>query len=193
MGYDTKSITDVVFTHLHWDHCAGATKYSDDKTNIILTFSNALHWVSKKQWEWAMNPNVREKAAFQHENLLPIEESGKLRLIESNMTLYDGIEIRLYDGHTMGMISVIIHIKDKTIALPADLIPTAVHISLPWISAYDIQPMLLLKEKEEFLKEAAEKNWILFFEHDIFTECCTLQRTEKGIREKERFMLNEIF
>ena len=192
-GYEAEDITDVIFTHLHWDHCAGATKYSADKTKIELTFPNAIHWTSAKQWNWAMNPNIREKAAFQAENLLPIKENGNLKLIENNTFLYDGIEIRIYDGHTKGMISVIIHTKDKTIALPADLIPTTAHFSLPWISAYDIEPMLLLKEKEEFLNEAYEKNWILFFEHDIFTECCTLQKTEKGIKENTRFLLKEIF
>lgn len=193
LGYNAEDITDVIFSHLHWDHCAGATQYSADRSKIELTFPNANHWVSKKQWEWAMNPNAREKAAFQSENLLPLKESGKLKLIEKNTFLYDGIEIRLYDGHTMGMIAVIIHGSEKTLALPTDLIPTTAHIPLPWISAYDIQPMLLLKEKEEFLKEAFEKNWILFFEHDIFTECCTLQMTEKGIKEKARFLLKDVF
>ncbi len=163
LGYKPEDITDVVFTHLHWDHCAGATYYSENRSNILLTFPNAIHWASKKQWEWAMNPNPREKAAFQKENLLPIAESGKLQLIERNVELYQGIELRLSDGHTMGMISIIIRANEKTIALPADLIPTAAHIPLPWISAYDIQPLLLLKEKESLLNEAVEHNWILFF------------------------------
>lgn len=190
-GYSPEDITDVIFTHLHWDHCAGATYYND-RGELSLTFPNALYWVSKSQWEWALNPNEREKAAFQEENLLPLQQSGKLNLIQSNTTLYNHIELRIYDGHTIGMISLIIHGENKVLAVPADLIPTTAHISLPWIAAYDIQPMVLLKEKIDFLNEAYEKQWVLFFEHDINTECCTLQKTDKGIKVKNVFPLSTI-
>ncbi|MCX7862440.1 MAG: MBL fold metallo-hydrolase [Bacteroidales bacterium] len=190
-GYSTNDITDVIFTHLHWDHCAGATYYNENH-ELCLTFPQAHYWTSKKQWEWAMQPNAREKAAFQEENLLPLEQSGKLHFIDHDMELFPGIYIRITDGHTIGMISVIINTGSYTVALPADLIPTTAHIPLPWISAYDIQPMILLNDKINFLNEAYANNWILFFEHDIHTECCTLQKTEKGIKEKDRFSLNNI-
>jgi len=191
-GYSPQQITDVIFTHLHWDHCAGATKFNSDKTKIELVFPNANYWTSKKQWEWAIKPNIREKAAFMKENLLPLLDSGKLNFIEKNTFFDENIELRLYDGHTMGMISIIIYLKNKTIALPADLIPTSAHIPLTWISAYDIQPLLLLEEKQNFLNEAYEKNWFLFFEHDINVECCNLQKTEKGIKPSEYFLLEQI-
>jgi glyoxylase-like metal-dependent hydrolase (beta-lactamase superfamily II) len=191
-GYSPQQITDVIFTHLHWDHCAGATKFNSDKTKIELVFPNANYWTSKKQWEWAIKPNIREKAAFMKENLLPLLDSGKLNFIEKNTFFDENIELRLYDGHTMGMISIIIYLKNKTIALPADLIPTSAHIPLTWISAYDIQPLLLLEEKQNFLNEAYEKNWFLFFEHDINVECCNLQKTEKGIKPLEYFLLEQI-
>lgn len=191
-GYSTSDITDVIFTHLHWDHCAGATYYNENK-ELCFTFPNASYWASRKQWDWAMNPNAREKAAFQQENLLPLEKSGKLHLINNDIELFPNIHIRITDGHTMGMISLIIHTEQHIVALPADLIPTAAHIPLPWISAYDIQPMVLLKDKTDFLHQAAEQNWVLFFEHDIFTECCTVQKTEKGYKEMDRFSLSKLF
>jgi glyoxylase-like metal-dependent hydrolase (beta-lactamase superfamily II) len=190
-GYSTNDITDVIFTHLHWDHCAGATYYNKDK-ELCLTFPNATYWASRKQWNWAMNPNAREKAAFQQENLLPLLQSGKLNLLDNDVELFPNIHIRITDGHTIGMISLIIQTEKHIVALPADLIPTAAHIPLPWISAYDIQPMILLKDKTEFLRQAAEQYWVLFFEHDIFTECCTVQKTEKGYKEMERFSLNQL-
>ncbi len=190
-GYSTEDITDVIFTHLHWDHCAGATFYNENK-ELKLTFPNAHYWVSKSQWDWAMNPNAREKAAFQEEDLMPLHQSGKLHLIEKNTMLFPGVEVRIYDGHTIGMISLVLHGENKILAIPADLIPSASHISLPWISAYDIQPMVLLKEKTDFLNEAVEKRWTLFFEHDINGECCELEETPKGIKGKELFPLSEL-
>lgn len=190
-GYTVDDITDVIFTHLHWDHCAGATYY-DDNHQLKLTFPHAHYWVSKSQWEWALNPNIRERAAFQEENLLPLLQSEKLHLIESNSKLFPGVEVRLYDGHTLGMISLILQGEHHSLAMPADLIPTASHLPLPWISAYDIQPMVLLKEKTDFLNEAAEKHWTLFFEHDIYGECCELENTPKGIKAKNMFALSEL-
>ncbi len=191
-GLTTDDITDVVFTHLHWDHCAGATHYNADKTNIELTFPRATHWVSKAQWEWANNKNTREKAAFQDENLIPLKESGMLRFIENNGWLFPDIEVRLFNGHTIGMISLIIHGKNNTLAVPCDLIPSFTHIPLTWIAAYDIQPLVLLNEKTAFLQEACQKKWILFFEHDINVECCTLQQTAKGIEAKDIITLSSV-
>lgn len=190
-GYTTDDITDVIFTHLHWDHCGGATYYDKNK-ELKLTFPNAQYWVSKDQWNWALNPNAREKAAFQNENFLPLYESGKLNFIEKNTMLFPNVEVRIYNGHTMGMISLILYGKNKTLALPADLIPTSAHVPLSWISSYDIQPMVLLKEKTEFLNEALDKNWILFFEHDINGECCELEKTPKGFKIKSLFPLTQI-
>lgn len=139
-----------------------------------------------------MHPNAREKAAFQEENLIPLYQSGKLHWIEKNTMLFPRVEVRIYDGHTIGMISLIIHGDKTVLAVPADLIPTTAHVLLPWIAAYDIQPMVLLKEKTDFLNEAVEKQWTLFFEHDINGECCELEKTAKGIKGRELFPLSEL-
>ncbi len=192
VGYSFEEITDVVFTHLHWDHCAGATYYDDNK-NLCLTFPNARYWVSKKQWDWAMNPNAREKAAYQPENYMPIWEKQRLYFIDNDRELFKNIHVRITDGHTMGMLSLIIKMPEFILALPADLIPTAAHVPLPWISAYDIQPMVLLADKTLFLTEAYEKNWVLFFEHDINGECCRITKTNKGFAPSEYFNLHSLF
>jgi len=179
----------MVLTHLHTDHCGGGVKWNNDKTAYELTFKNATYWVSKPQWEWAMNANKQEKAAFLDENLMPMQESGKLRFIESNTELYPGISLRLYNGHTVGQIIPFISTEEKTLVFVADLIPSTAHIPLVWNMAYDVYPMDMLKEKEEFLDEAAENNYTLFFQHDLYNECATVHKTDKGVRVKETFNL----
>jgi len=188
-GYGFDDVTDMVLTHLHTDHCGGGVKWNNDKTAYELTFKNATYWVSKPQWEWAMNANKQEKAAFLDENLLPMQESGKLRFIEGNTELYPGISLRLYNGHTVGQIIPFISTEEKTLVFVADLIPSTAHIPLVWNMAYDVYPMDMLKEKEEFLDEAAENNYTLFFQHDLYNECATVHKTDKGVRVKETFNL----
>jgi len=188
-GYGFDDVTDMVLTHLHTDHCGGGVKWNNDKTAYELTFKNATYWVSKPQWEWAMNANKQEKAAFLDENLLPMQESGKLKFIESNTELYPGISLRLYNGHTVGQIIPFIRTGEKTLVFVADLIPSTAHIPLVWNMAYDVYPMDMLKEKEEFLDEAAENNYTLFFQHDLYNECATVHKTDKGVRVKETFNL----
>jgi len=188
-GYSFDDVTDMVLTHLHTDHCGGGVKWNNDKTAYELTFKNATYWVSKPQWEWAMNANKQEKAAFLDENLLPMQESGKLRFIEGNTELYPGISLRLYNGHTVGQIIPFISTEEKTLVFVADLIPSTAHIPLVWNMAYDVYPMETLKEKEEFLDEAAENNYTLFFQHDLYNECATVHKTDKGVRVKETFNL----
>ena len=188
-GYSFDDVTDMVLTHLHTDHCGGGVKWNNDKTAYELTFKNATYWVSKPQWEWAMNANKQEKAAFLDENLLPMQESGKLKFIESNTELYPGISLRLYNGHTVGQIIPFISTEEKTLVFVADLIPSTAHIPLVWNMAYDVYPMDMLKEKEEFLDEAAENNYTLFFQHDLYNECATVHKTDKGVRVKETFNL----
>lgn len=191
-GYKPEDITDMVHTHLHADHCGGGVKHNADKTGFELVFPNANYWVSKQQWEWAQNPNMQEKASFLTENIQPIEESGKLKLIDANTELYPGVELRLYSGHTKGQLIPFIHYNDKTIVFTADLIPSTAHIPVVYNMAYNIDPMLTLEEKSSFLKEAAEKNYVLFFQHDAYTECCTVTETPKGIRENKKFRLADL-
>jgi glyoxylase-like metal-dependent hydrolase (beta-lactamase superfamily II) len=192
-GYTPDDITDMILSHLHFDHCGGSIKYSPDKTEFKLAFKNATYWVSKPQYEWAIQPNRREGASYLKENILPIEESGHLKLIEKETEILPNIFVRLFNGHTEGQIIPIIKATNKTIAYMADLLPSTAHIPMPWVMAYDTKPLVTFKDKERFYKEALEGDYILFFEHDIINECCTLQETKKGVRVKETFELKEVF
>ena len=188
-GFTPDDITDVVLTHLHFDHAGGAIRRDHGGNDYEPAFRNAIYWTSRQQWEWAVDPNHREKASFLEENILPIREKGKLSLIEKDTEIYPGIMLRLFFGHTDGQIIPLIKYGDKTIVFMADLLPSAAHIPLPYVMSYDTRPLITLKEKEAFMKEAYNKGYILFFEHDLFAECCTLQETGKGIRMKETFPL----
>ena len=191
-GYAPEDITDNIITHLHYDHCGGGVKYNEDRTRLELTFKNADYWISKAQWELANNPNAREKAAFLPENFLPVQEHGKLKLVEENTNIFPEIEVRLYDGHTQGQLIPFIHHEGKTLMFVSDLLPSTAHVPLPYIMSYDTLPLVTLKEKEDFFKEAVEKQYILFFEHDLYNECCTLEQTPKGAGVKKTFRLSEV-
>ncbi len=190
-GYTFDDITDMVITHLHADHCGGGVTYSQDGKTFEMVFKNATYWVSKPHWEWAMNPNKQEGAAFLEENLIPMKDSGQLKFIEKDTELFPGVELRLFNGHTVGQLIPFIHTGEKTIVFMADLIPSTAHIPLVWNMAYDVKPMDMLKEKEDFLNEAAENNYTLFFQHDLYNECVRVHNTEKGVRVKESFNLNK--
>jgi glyoxylase-like metal-dependent hydrolase (beta-lactamase superfamily II) len=190
-GFSPEDITDVLLTHLHFDHCGGTVKFRNDRSGFELTFPNATHWISKPQWEWANHPNRREKASFFHENMIPIAESGKLKLFADPFELIPGFDVRIYNGHTVGQAIPFVKTGNKTVVFMADTTPTSAHIPLPYIMSYDTQPLISLTEKEAFMKEAVEENYILFFEHDVYHECSTLEMTEKGIRVKETMSLEE--
>jgi glyoxylase-like metal-dependent hydrolase (beta-lactamase superfamily II) len=192
LGFSRHDITDVLLTHLHFDHCGGSIMYNEDRTSLVLTFPNATYWVGKKQWDNAVAPNPREKASFLKENILPILESGKLHFIEKEGELFPDLSIRFFNGHTEGQAVPFISYHGKTVVFVADLIPSAAHIPLSWMLGFDMQPMVTLKEKEEFLNEAADNQYILFLEHDLFNECCTVQRMEKGVRLKQKMELKSI-
>ena len=208
-GFSPDDITDVILTHLHFDHCGGSVIRSGDK--LVTAFKNATYWSNKRHWNWAVEPNEREKASFLEENILPIQESGQLQFIEhpwykpsggDGWTAYPpqilqgsfsaNISVFFVDGHTAGMMLPKIKFGDKTIVFAADLLPAAAHIPLPYVMAYDMFPLTTLQEKRMFLEEAVANDYILFFEHDLNIECCTLHQTEKGIRVKETFKLEEI-
>jgi glyoxylase-like metal-dependent hydrolase (beta-lactamase superfamily II) len=198
-GFHRDDITDVFLTHLHFDHCGGAIVREGDK--LIPAFKNATYWSNKEHWDWAVYPNEREKASFLKENILPIEESGQLKFVnvagfsQNNLgetSFTENISIRFVSGHTQAMMLPQIKYKDKTIVFMADLLPSAGHIPIPYVMAYDMFPLTTLNEKKSFLKEAVENDYTLFFEHDPKIECCDLQMTEKGIRPKNYFKLEEI-
>jgi len=191
-GFSTDDITDVFLTHLHFDHCGGSIKREGDK--LIPGFKNAIFWSNESHWQWATNPNDREKASFLKENILPIKESGKLKFIDvvDGFSFTENITIRFINGHTEAMMLPQINYKGKTIVYMADLLPSVAHIPIPYIMAYDTRPLQTLQEKKSFLTEAQQNDYILFFEHDPAIECCTLQLTEKGIRSRETFTISEV-
>ncbi len=198
-GFGKDDITDVFLTHLHFDHCGGSIIREGEK--LAPAFKNATYWNNKAHWDWAVNPNDREKASFLKENILPIEESGQLKFIEvqngkneklGETVFTENISVRFVNGHTQAMMLPQIKYKNRTVVFLADLLPSAGHIPLPYIMGYDMFPLTTLHEKKYFLKEAVENDFILFFEHDPVHECCTLHQTEKGIRPKDFFKLEEI-
>ena len=191
-GFTYEDITDVILTHLHFDHCGGSTRYNENG-ELALTFPNAKYWIGKRQWILANNPNRREKASFFKENFSLIEKENKLNLIVQNTFIYPNIELRLFEGHTTGQLVPFIHHPKSTLVFTADYLPSIAHIPMPYIPSYDTQPLESLREKEIFFDEAIKNNYILFFEHDLNRECCTLQETEKGVRAKEIFDLKDKF
>lgn len=192
LGLSKDDITDMVLTHLHFDHTGGSIEWNEDKTKLVPAFKNAKYWVSKAQWEWATKPNKREKASFLGENIQPMEESGQLNIIEEEGELFPNFNVKLYNGHTDGQVIPHINYNGRTVVFMADLLPSTAHIPIPWVMAYDTRPLLTLQEKEQFYEEAIENDYVLFFEHDIFNECCTLEQTLKGPKLKNAFRLEEI-
>lgn len=191
-GFSKDDITDVFLTHLHFDHCGGSVVF-DSNGKPELNFKNARYWSNEAHWEWATKPNAREKASFLKENILPIQESGHLNFIkQGERSPFDNIDILFADGHTEKQMIPMISYKDRTIVFCADLLPSIGHIPLPYVMAYDVRPLLTLDEKAKFLSEAAEKQYVLFLEHDPVNECCTVEQTEKGVRLKEVFGLNAV-
>ena len=174
----------MFFTHLHFDHCGGATKREGDK--IVPAFKNAQFWCSKSHWEWAtVSPNPREKASFLEENLQPIKESGQLNLFDSDKDGFCsdlGFDLLLFDGHTEKMALPKITYKEKTILFASDLVPTAGHIPIPYLMGYDIRPLVTMAEKERVLQGAVKNNVLLFMQHDPHNELVVLKNTEKGVR-----------
>ena len=191
-GFYANDVTDVFLTHLHFDHCGGSVKWNKDRSSFEMAFKNAKYWSNADHWEWATKPNNREKASFLRENIIPIEEAGHLNFIENPNKIFNNFSALFVNGHTEAQMIPHITYKDKTIVFAADLLPSTGHIPLPYVMGYDTKPLVTLGEKEKFLNEAAEREYIIFLQHDNYSECCTLQQTEKGIQLKEAFSLNKI-
>ncbi|MDO9254421.1 MAG: MBL fold metallo-hydrolase [Bacteroidales bacterium] len=190
-GFSADDITDVLFTHLHDDHVGAATLYNESGIPECV-FKNAQYWVSQTHWDWAMNPNKREGAAFFKDNLLPLRESGRLHLVEEGTQPFENITLKIYNGHTHGQIIPHIHTANQTVVYMGDFIPTQTNIPIPFVPSVDIEPLVSLKEKEEFLNEAVDKKYILFFEHDAANECCSVKQSEKGVVADRSFKLQDI-
>ena len=193
-GFTADDITDVFLTHLHFDHCGGSIKWADsNRTKAVPAFRNATYWCNPAHWDWAVNPNPREKASFLKENILPIKESGQLKMFEKEGEFLPGLEVLFMYGHTEAMMLPVISYKNTKVVFTADLLPCTHHVGMPWVMAYDVRPLETMKEKAKFLKRAVQEKWTLYFEHDAMTECCTLQETEKGIRVERTFRSAEFF
>ena len=185
-GFSIDEITDVFLTHLHFDHCGGSTVLNSNNVSVPL-FKNAKYWSNKNHWDWATNPNSREKASFLKENLIPIEESGQLCFLDvksPGFNHYDqlGFDVLFVDGHTEKQMIPKVSYNGKEVVFMADLLPTAGHIPLPYIMGYDVRPLTTLEEKRSFLNLAVKEEYCLFLEHDAQNEIITLKETEKGIR-----------
>ena len=191
-GFHADDITDVFLTHLHFDHCGGSVKWNEDKTSFEMVFKNARYWSNMDHWNWATVPNNREKASFLRENIIPIQESGQLNFVEKKDNIFSNFNVLFVNGHTESQMIPHIKYKNKTIVFVADLLPSIGHIPLPYIMGYDTRPLITLTEKEKFLKEAANQEYILFLQHDHYNECCTVEHTERGVRLKDAFKLVEI-
>ncbi len=190
-GLTRNDITDVILTHLHFDHCGGSTNL-DSENKPVIAFPNAKFWVQKKQWKSATNPNAREKASFFDDNLKPLTESGQLHFMQGTGSFSTNISLKVVNGHTDSMQLPLIQYKNQQILYAADLIPTFGHIPLPYVMGYDVRPLTTLIEKEEILKECAEKNIILFYEHDAYNECGTVKFENDKYSSDKTFKLSEI-
>ena len=196
-GFHRDDITDVFMTHLHFDHCGGSVNWNKDKTGYEVAFKNAKFWTNDNHWEWATKPNAREKASFLHENLIPMQESGQLQFINRPDSDFGfsselGFDIFYADGHTEKQMLPHINYNGKTIVFCADMLPTAGHIPIPYVTGYDTRPLMSMDEKQIFLNNAADNNYYLWLEHDAHNQIITVQHTEKGIRLKEVFKCEDI-
>ena len=196
-GFHRDDITDVFMTHLHFDHCGGSVNWNKDKTGYEVAFKNAKFWTNDNHWEWATKPNAREKASFLHENLIPMQESGQLQFINRPDSDFGfsselGFDIFYADGHTEKQMLPHINYNGKTIVFCADMLPTAGHIPIPYVTGYDTRPLMSMDEKQIFLNNAADNNYYLWLEHDAHNQIITVQHTEKGVRLKEVFTCADI-
>lgn len=179
-GYDLADVTDVLLTHLHFDHVGGAVERVGEA--LLPVFPKATYWSHPGHWDWALNPNPREKASFLTENILPIQDSGQLKFFGDDYLGLPGLELIYVDGHTEKMALPKITVGNKTLLYCADLIPSVGHVPLPYVMSYDVRPLLTMDEKARLLAQAAAEGWILVFEHDPVMEAATIEQTDRGVR-----------
>ncbi|ADB40224.1 MBL fold metallo-hydrolase [Spirosoma linguale] len=197
-GYSVNDVTDVLLTHLHFDHAGGAVRYADaGRTTLEATFPKAAYWSHSGQWDWATNPNPRERATYLRENFMPLQANGQLRFTDKEDLNLPGVDLLYMDGHTEKMTLPMFQLvgstgQPRTVVFCADLIPSVAHVPVPYVMGYDVRPLLTMDEKTQFLNRAVDENWLLVFDHDPVYEAATVERTEKGIRVNEKGTLTEL-
>lgn len=192
-GFQRSDITDVLLTHMHFDHCGGSTQWNSKTERHEVAFQNAQFWVQKDHLDWALNPNPREKASFFSENIAPLVESGQLNLLEGASELFPNVELKIVNGHTEAQQLPLIHYKGRKILFAADLFPTYGHLPIPYVMGYDVRPLLTLDERQEILPWCKEEEVILFYEHDPMHECGLVTQNQKGAYVSgETFELKDI-
>ena len=192
LGYRFDQVTDVILTHLHFDHVGGAIRWGDDGKTPGLVFPNATYYCTREQWDWAMDPNPRERASYFRENFVLLYESGRLEFLHEEGELFRGVDLLIRHGHTRGQIIPVFDYKGRKVAFMADFIATAYNIPIPYVPAFDIDPLTSMMEKDAFLKQILGKNYVLFFQHDYQNECCTIKETPRGIRAADIFRIEDI-
>lgn len=190
-GYQPEDITDVIITHLHFDHCGGNTRLNE-AGEVVATFKNAMYHVSKTQWDWALNPTNREKPSLMEDNFMPLYKNNQLNFVENEGEILPKIFVKFFNGHTEGQLIPYIYIEpNKLLVYGADLMPAAAHVPLSWVMAYDVRPLQTFADKERLYSDLLPLNSAIFFEHDIYNECCSIEKTEKGVKVKKTFTLND--
>lgn len=186
-GVRREDVTDVLLTHLHFDHAGGSTMVEDGR--LVPTFPKAKYYVQKAHWELSQHPTEKDRASFMSDDFAPLMERKLLELVEGEIELFPGVQLLVCNGHTSAQQLPKISDGKTTMLFCCDLVPTASHVPLPYIMAYDVRPLVTLEEKKKILPRACEEGWILFLEHDPETEAVTLKKTEKGLAVDRRFAL----
>lgn len=186
-GITPEQVTDVILTHLHFDHCGYSTRKEEKTGELYPSFPNATHWVSRKQWENFLHPNPLEKDSYFMENMQAIADKGLLRLIDTDTKLCPDIELRIFDGHTPGQLVPYITTSEQTFVFAGDVIPLVASVSPEWISAYDTYPVTSYQEKIRMLEEAAREGQVLIYCHDAYTKCSTVKKVN-NFYKKDRLV-----
>ena len=192
LDLDRGDITDVIFTHLHFDHCGGTSEWNKETGTSELIFPNANLWVTKSHWDTATNPNQREKASFLRENLEPIARHPRLLLMKGSHVIEDGFYTIIVNGHTLGQQLPVLEDGDRKLVFAADLFPTFAHIPVPWVMGYDMYPVTTMEERERLLSQEVDENWNFFLEHDAEHEVIRVVKDGKNFSAGEFLSLQDI-